>query len=90
MSETPALPKIAGLSPVKVALTAGQNYAFCTCGLSDSQPFCNGAHKGTGLRPNVFTATQTEEVWMCLCKHTQQPYQCDGSHKPLRQKAAES
>lgn len=77
------LPKVAGRAPQKVQLEAGKNYAFCTCGLSDGQPFCNGAHKGTEYRPNVFTAEKDEEMWMCLCKHTDNAPKCDGSHKTL-------
>lgn len=81
-------PKIAGLAPVKVQLEAGKNYAFCTCGHSSKQPFCDGAHRGSAFRPNVFIAEQDEEVWMCLCKHTHNDYKCDGTHKQLRDQQA--
>ena len=76
-------PVIAGRAPVKVQLEAGKNYAWCTCGHADAQPFCDGSHKGTEFRPVVFTAEQDEEVWMCLCKHTQGGPKCDGAHKQL-------
>lgn len=72
---------------MKVELEAGKNYAFCTCGHSASQPFCDGAHKGSSFRPNVFVAEKTEIVSMCLCKHSQTGYKCDGAHKPLREQA---
>ena len=39
--------KVAGSSPVLIDAEAGKNFAWCTCGLSDNQPFCNGAHKGS-------------------------------------------
>ncbi len=39
--------KVAGNAPVLIDAEAGKNYAWCTCGLSDNQPFCNGAHKGS-------------------------------------------
>lgn len=77
------LPKIAGRAPQRVTLQAGQKYAFCTCGLSENQPFCNGAHKGTGYVPNVFTAEQDQEMAMCLCKRTGNAPRCDGSHNSL-------
>lgn len=77
------LPKVAGRTPAKVSLTAGQKYAYCTCGLSESQPFCNGAHKGTGYSPNVFVAESDEEVMFCMCKQTGNAPRCDGQHKSL-------
>jgi CDGSH-type Zn-finger protein len=71
----------AGNAPVKVNLKAGQAYAWCACGRSASQPFCDGSHQGTGLDPVVFTAEKDDEVWLCMCKHTTTPPLCDGSHK---------
>lgn len=76
-------PRIAGRAPVKVQLEAGKNYAFCTCGQSGSQPFCDGTHKGSEFRPHKFTAETTEEIWMCMCKHTGNVPRCDGTHKTL-------
>ena len=76
-------PACAGRAPVKVHLVAGQNYAFCTCGLSAIQPFCDGTHRGTGFRPFKFDAERDEDVWMCLCKRTQSVPCCDGSHETL-------
>ena len=49
-------PKIAGKQPVDVQLEAGKNYALCSCGLSNNQPFCDGSHAGTDLTPQVFAA----------------------------------
>ncbi len=77
------LPKIAGRAPMKVCLEEGKKYAYCTCGLSDNQPYCNGAHKGTEFAPIVFTAEANEEVKMCLCKQSQNGPRCDGQHKCL-------
>lgn len=71
----------AGDEPLKVTLTAGQTYAWCACGRSTSQPFCDGSHQGTGIDPVVFTAEEDSEVWLCMCKQTGGPPLCDGSHK---------
>lgn len=71
----------AGTSPVKVQLEAGQTYAWCACGRSGDQPFCDGSHQGTGIDPVVFTAEESSEVWLCMCKQTVAPPLCDGSHK---------
>ena len=74
---------IAGNAPVEVQLEAGKKYAFCVCGRSESQPFCDGSHKGTPFMPHLFTAEQSETRWLCMCKHTRdQPY-CDGTHKTV-------
>ena len=35
-------------SPYKVKVEKGKIYSWCTCGLSNKQPFCDGAHKTEG------------------------------------------
>lgn len=75
------LPKRAGNSPIGVELEAGKKYAWCTCGLSESQPFCDGKHRGSGMAPLVFTAEKTETKYLCTCKQTKNGSFCDGSHK---------
>lgn len=72
---------IAATFPVKVTLEADQYYFFCTCGRSASQPFCDGAHKGTSLVPKPFKVEQEQEAYLCQCKQTSNPPFCDGSHK---------
>ena len=74
-------PLIANNKPIKVELTKGEEYYFCTCGRSKSQPFCDGSHKGTNLTPKAFTADETGDAWLCACKHTGNAPFCDGSHK---------
>lgn len=37
-------------SPFEVELEPGKKYYWCTCGLSENQPYCDGAHKGSGLK----------------------------------------
>ncbi len=76
-------PKIAAKQPVAVQLEAGKTYAWCACGLSKGQPFCDGSHKGTDLTPLVFTAEKTETAYLCQCKHTKNKAFCDGTHKSL-------
>jgi len=77
------LPKVAAKVPIKVELEEGKKYAWCTCGLSDRQPYCNGAHKGTEFRPLVFVAEETKTAHLCQCKQTKNPPFCDGTHKTL-------
>ncbi|KAF7225338.1 CDGSH iron-sulfur domain-containing protein 3, mitochondrial [Nothobranchius furzeri] len=68
--------------PYRVKLTAGKLYAWCACGHSKKQPFCDGAHasKAPGIKPVRFTPDKDKAVLLCACKQTKnQPY-CDGSH----------
>lgn len=78
-----AEPTIAAKEPKGVTLEAGKSYAWCSCGLSKAQPFCDGAHKVTDLRPMVFKQEETEEVWLCQCKQTKDGPFCDGTHNGL-------
>ena len=74
-------PVIADNSPIIATLEEGKDYFFCTCGLAKVQPFCDGSHKSTSLKPLKFTATATTQKWMCMCKHTGNPPYCDGTHQ---------
>lgn len=76
-------PKIAAKVPVAVELEAGKTYAWCTCGSSTNQPFCDGTHRGSAFSPKMFTAEETKTAYMCQCKHTKNPGFCDGTHKSL-------
>ncbi|MEI7441212.1 MAG: CDGSH iron-sulfur domain-containing protein [bacterium] len=66
--------------PAVFELEAG-TYYYCTCGMSDKQPFCNGAHKGSTLAPKAFEIKEKTKVALCQCKETKNPPFCDGSHK---------
>jgi CDGSH-type Zn-finger protein len=76
-------PKVAGNNPNLVTLEAGKQYAWCACGRSDNQPWCDGSHKGTGITPVVFKAEDNKKAAMCMCKQTKNPPFCDGSHNQL-------
>ncbi len=54
-------PKSAGDRPVMQDLLKGSTYAWCSCGLSANQPWCNGAHKGSSFAPQVFEAKEDGE-----------------------------
>jgi len=74
-------PVIADNKPVKVSLSKGQEYHFCTCGLSKSQPFCDGSHVGTNFTPRVIVSEQDGDAYLCACKHTGNTPFCDGTHQ---------
>ena len=74
---------IAQKAPYAIDVAAGESYRWCACGLSDRQPFCDGAHKGSGFKPVAFKAEKTETLYFCGCKQTaDQPF-CDGTHNTL-------
>lgn len=75
------LPKKVQSSPYAVEVEVGKTYAWCACGLSQKQPFCDGAHKGTGMSCIRYQATETKTVYFCGCKASQKGALCDGSHK---------
>ncbi|MCL6416673.1 CDGSH iron-sulfur domain-containing protein [Aestuariirhabdus sp. Z084] len=70
-------------APVLVEVIEGKRYFWCTCDLSITQPFCDGSHQDSNLKPLVFLATQTTNVRFCRCKQTASPPLCDGTHKHL-------
>ncbi len=76
-------PVIAQKGPYAMELEAGKQYFWCRCGLSKRQPFCDGAHKGTGMRSLSFTAEETGTAYLCGCKQTENPPFCDGRHAKL-------
>ncbi|MFN0203052.1 MAG: CDGSH iron-sulfur domain-containing protein [Bacteroidia bacterium] len=75
-------PEIPQKSPIGVELEAG-TYWWCSCGKSQKQPFCDGAHKGSEMRPVKVEITEKRKVWLCGCKHTANAPFCDGAHKEL-------
>jgi len=66
--------------PTKVDLKEGERYLFCQCGLSQSQPFCDGSHHGTKFKPLLFTAQRSGPARLCNCKRTGAAPFCDDSH----------
>ncbi len=75
-------PKIAQKAPYVLEVEP-KKYAWCTCGLSENQPYCNGAHKGTDFSPIIEEITETKKVAWCGCKFSKNKPFCDGSHSKL-------
>ena len=77
------LPIIVQKAPFKVEVEAGKKYYWCSCGLSKNQPFCDGSHKGTGLKSIVFEAVESKIIYFCGCKNSKKCVLCDGSHNQI-------
>ena len=84
------LPKVAAKGHFKISVEAGKKYFWCSCGASQNQPFCDGAHKafknedGTSVMKSVmYEATESKIVYFCGCKHSKNGVLCDGSHNSL-------
>jgi CDGSH iron-sulfur domain-containing protein 3 len=71
---------VAQLGPYQVELTEGKPYFYCRCGRSQTQPFCDGSHKDTGIEPLRFVVQSTSTFNICGCKRTDDEPFCDGSH----------
>ncbi len=84
------LPKIFAKHPLKINVEAGKKYFWCSCGASQNQPFCDGAHKafknadGTSVMKSVaYEACETKTIYFCGCKHSKNGALCDGTHNNL-------
>ena len=67
--------------PYKVKVEKDKTYFWCTCGLSQKQPFCDNSHRKEGKFKSLkFLAEDNKEICFCGCKITAHPPFCDGSH----------
>lgn len=74
---------VAGKEPKMEKLESGKTYAWCTCGKSKNQPWCDGSHQGSSFTPKIFTVDKDTDAAICMCKQTKNPPYCDGSHMNL-------
>ena len=77
------LPKIPQKKSYKIEVKKGKEYAWCACGMSQTQPFCDGSHAGSGFEPVIVTASISGIYGFCGCKHSKMGPACDGTHKSL-------
>ena len=90
--------RVAARSPAVVELQSGERCAWCSCGYSSNQPYCDGSHTAINIQneglsgfepfaPEILQAKDGEEVSFeaCQCKQTGTPPFCDGSHNDLTQ-----
>ncbi|CAH1785732.1 unnamed protein product [Owenia fusiformis] len=78
-------PAVAMYGPNNVFdLKKGEVKLWCRCGLSKKQPWCDGSHVGTGIKPMKWTVDKQQRLYqLCACKYTKSPPYCDATHTNL-------
>ncbi|MFQ5693454.1 MAG: CDGSH iron-sulfur domain-containing protein [Nitrospinota bacterium] len=76
-------PHVAQKGPYSHTAEKDGKVAWCACGLSKNQPFCDGAHKTTPFRPVIVEVKAGENHWFCGCKQSGNKPMCDGTHSSL-------
>jgi len=76
--------KVSQRGPFKVKVEKDKIYFWCSCGLSQKQPFCDASHKkGGNFSPVKYLAKLDKEIYFCGCKITKHSPYCDNSHLKL-------
>ncbi len=78
--ELPFSPQIA---PYPIEVEAGRKYFWCSCGLSVTQPWCDGSHAGTAYEPIAIVPQVTGTFYMCGCKKSENKPYCFGNCSQL-------
>eukprot|EP00389_Voromonas_pontica_P003535 GDKH01005213.1.p2 GENE.GDKH01005213.1~~GDKH01005213.1.p2 ORF type:complete len:121 (-),score=10.31 GDKH01005213.1:313-675(-) len=65
--------------PLYVKIKGQTMYWWCACGRSAKQPWCDGAHKGTGFKPVEFHLPFNSHRLLCGCKMSEYAPYCFGS-----------
>ncbi len=75
-------PHVAQKGPYIVHEEAGKKM-WCACGLSKSQPYCDGSHSGGEFMPEFVRLDEPKKVVWCGCKQSKNKPYCDGTHNNL-------
>ncbi len=86
--KVPCIAKIAKPHLLRWKLEPNKTYLYCTCGYSNTQPFCDKTCDTSkdikGWKPIEFKVTVEQTFWsLCGCKRSKSEPFCDGSHNTL-------
>ena len=75
-------PVVRSLTPLRIEVEEGKTYFWCACGRSQKEPWCDGSHKVTSIRPVKWVAPKSGIASICACRATRRPGRvlCDGAH----------
>ena len=75
-------PIVRALTPLRLEVVEGKTYFWCACGRTTTEPWCDGSHKATTIRPVKWVAPKSGTASICVCRATRRPGRvlCDGSH----------
>lgn len=74
----PVSPKI-GPYVIENPMFGAKNYYWCSCGMSNKQPFCDSSHAGTEFKPLKFSLdVPQDKMFVCGCKLSRKAPFCDG------------
>lgn len=78
-----SVPIIQGYYPYNLYLQKGKVHLWCSCGMSDNSPWCNGVcnHSVSRNRPIYFNVSESGYYKICQCKHSANAPFCNGTHK---------
>ena len=57
---------------------------YCACGRSQTKPYCDGSHGGTGISPWRIDLPRPRQLKICGCTKTGIGPFCDDSHQPAK------
>ncbi len=84
------LPRVIANEPIKVKVEPNKVYSWCSCGLTETSPFCDNNHRkveGTPFKSVKVMFDKAEEISFCQCKGTKTPPFCDDSCRTLPNKS---
>jgi len=75
-------PDIPQKLPYVIEVEPGK-YAWCACGKSQNQPYCDGSHRETGITPVIIEIEEAKTIAWCGCKQSNNKPFCDGTHNKI-------
>ena len=81
----PSIPFITGWFPYNTYLQQGKVYSWCACGMSQTNPSCDGTCNSavTRCRPIQFNVSESGYYKLCNCKNSANAPFCNGTHRDL-------